>query len=272
MKTRVFFDSHAVFRQEEFTLFMQEQGLNRAASWRQSLNYHHKSGTLIHLRRFLYAVKPISINEKDFWIDPFIIAAKATKDSILAYHTALEFHGLAYTTFEELIYFSNTPSKPFTYQGQRFRAVTVPKKLMTKKQKDYGVEIIQRQGIKIKITCLERTLVDLLDRPDVGGGWEEIFRSFEHVTHFNSEKLVLYALLLGNATTIAKVGFFLEHRLSHLAVEKHVIDRLLPFIPKQPHYMNREQRGKGKYFEKWKLIVPLEITEKKWEEEDVEDI
>ncbi|MBA3662254.1 MAG: hypothetical protein H0W64_11020 [Gammaproteobacteria bacterium] len=79
-------------------------------------------------------------------------------------------------------------------------------------------------------------------------------------------------MLLKNATTIAKTGFFLEQRPSHFAVDENQLKKLVPYIPKQPHYMNRDQQGKGKLFEKWQLIVPLAIVNRTWEEPDVPNI
>jgi predicted transcriptional regulator of viral defense system len=121
------------------------------------------------------------------------------------------------------------------------------------------------------LSSLERTIVDVLDRPDLGGGWEEIWRSLDNVTQLNTQRLIEYALLLNNATTIAKVGYFLEQRPSYFALKEIHLKKLLPHIPKQPHYMSRES-GKGKYIEKWQLIVPLVIINRTWEEPNVENI
>ncbi len=33
----------------------------------------------------------------------------------------------------------------------------------------------------VRVTAFERTLVDVLDAPDLGGGWEEVWRSLEMV-------------------------------------------------------------------------------------------
>ncbi len=45
------------------------------------------------------------------------------------------------------------------------------------------------------------------------GGWEEIWRSLETVEFFDLDRIVEYVLLLGNATTASKVGYYLEeHR------------------------------------------------------------
>lgn len=272
MKVNTFFETHPVFRFEEFAQFMQAEGTKRSASWRQLLSYHCKTGRLVHVRKSVYAVKPISIEAEEFWIDPYLVAGKATADAVLSHHTALELHNLAYTTFETLTFLTSQAVKSFIYQGQRFHSVAIPKSLVIHNQINCHVELIRRQGIDIRITSLERTLVDILDRPDLGGGWEEIWRSWDHVVHFDIEKLIEYALLLNNATTIAKVGVFLEQRPLHLQVNSSYIDKLLPYISKQKHYLNRSVRSNGKYVKKWRLIVPSEIIERQWEEPHVNDV
>jgi len=269
MKLKVFFETHPIFRYEEFLAFMIAAGASRPSSWRQQLSYHQKAGHLIHIRKRLYAVKPMVSQEQ--WVDPYLIASRATADAIIAYHTALELHGIAYTTFNEFTFLTNRQASPFDYEGQHFRTVIQPKALLNSGHTDFGVDIIQRGGLSIKLTCLERTIVDVLDRPYLGGGWEEIWRSLDNVTQLDTARFIEYALLLNNATTIAKVGYFLEQRPSHFILEKTHLEKLLIHIPKQPHYMSRES-GAGKYIEKWQLIVPLAIINRTWEEPDVENI
>ena len=270
MKIKQFFETHAVFRYEEFAAFMTSQGTHRPESWRQQLSYHQKAGHLIHIRKFLYAVKPMLSQEA--WIDPYLIAAKAAADGVIAYHSSLELHGAAYTTFSEFTYLTNQQRQAFAYEAQHFRAVLQPKTLVNGGHANYGVDTIIRGGIEIKLTSLERSIVDVLDRPDLGGGWEEIWRSLEYVTQLELNKVIDYVLLLKNSTTVAKVGYFLEQRPTHLAVDQKYIEKLLPHIPKQPHYMNRDRQGEGKYIEKWQLIVPLDIINRTWEEPDAENI
>ena len=265
-----FFETHPIFRYEEYVGFMTDQGVLRPQSWRQQLSYHKKVGHLIHIRKFLYAVKPM-LSEVP-WIDPYLLASKMTSDAILGYHTALELHGIAYTTFNEFSVLSYRQASPFVYEGQRFRAIIQPAALVKRSNTNFGVTEIKRSGLIIKLTSLERSIVDVLDRPDLGGGWEEIWRSFDHITHLEIDKVVEYALLLKNATTIAKVGYFLEQLPSYLAIDQKHIERLVHHIPRQPHYMNRTRQKEGKYIEKWNLIVPLEIINRTWEEPDVENI
>ena len=75
----------------------------------------------------------------------------------------------------------------------------------------FGVEARDRVGLDVAVTGLERTLVDLFDRPHLGGGVEEVWKSLATVEFFDLEAVTEYAALLGNATTVAKVGFFSRH-------------------------------------------------------------
>ncbi|HGG60767.1 MAG TPA: hypothetical protein ENK26_12775 [Gammaproteobacteria bacterium] len=106
----------------------------------------------------------------------------------------------------------------------------------------------------------------MLARPDLGGGWEEVWRSLEGVEYFDLEQVIDYALLLKSATTAAKVGFFLEQHRDALMVEETHLDKLRKHAPKLPCYLERSRRESGKLAASWNLIVPPAVLERAWEE------
>ena len=118
----------------------------------------------------------------------------------------------------------------------------------------------------LRVTSLERTLVDVLDRPHLSGSWEEIWRSLESVEFFDLDKVVEYALLLENATTAAKVGFFLEQHREPLMVDDRYLKTLHDLRPRQPHYLDRAKRKSGRLVSEWNLVVPKEVLEQAWGE------
>jgi len=67
--------------------------------------------------------------------------------------------------------------------------------LKEKHLENFGVTRIERVGIDVRVTGYERTLVDVLDRPEFAGGWEEIWRSLEAVEFFDLDRVVEYTLL-----------------------------------------------------------------------------
>ena len=78
--------------------------------------------------------------------------------------------------------------------------------------------------------------------------------------------MIEYTLLLQNATTAAKVGFFLEQHRESLMVEEKYLKPLRNACPKQPHYMDRNKRKAGRFMPGWNLIVPQEVFERTWAE------
>ena len=124
----------------------------------------------------------------------------------------------------------------------------------------------ERAGVDVRVTSLERTLVDLLDRPDLGGGWEEIWRSLESVEFYDLDRVVEYVKLLSNSTTTAKVGFFLDQHRDELMVEDRHLDPLRALRPANPHYLDRRKRESGHVVADWGLVVPKEILDRSWAE------
>jgi len=120
--------------------------------------------------------------------------------------------------------------------------------------------------VDVRITSLERTFVDVLDRPDILGSWEEIWRSLESVEFFDLAQVVTYLEHLGNATTAAKVGFFLSQHRDELMVDDKTFTALKTMIPKQPHYIDRSARTRCRLVSEWNLLVLPEILDRPWEE------
>jgi predicted transcriptional regulator of viral defense system len=266
MGLQTFFEKHAVFTHQEFVAFHDAKG-QRSCKTRESLLAHHvESGRLLHVRRGLYAVVPVGVDPKRFRPDPYLLAARMTDDAVLAYHTALEFRGRAYSVFEEFQYLTARATRPLTFRSYRFRPVRFPKALREKGREAVEVDWAERAGLDVRVTSLERTLVDVLDRPDLGGSWEEIWRSLESVEFFYVDRAVEYALLLGNATTVAKVGFFLEQHHEALRVREEHLERLRRHRPKQPHYVQGGRGGRGRLVATWNLVVPAELLERSWQE------
>lgn len=261
-----FFERNPIFTAQEFAANLR---LGRPGSRRtveSLLRYYVRTGRLARVRRGLYAVVPSGFSPETCPIDPYLLASKMADDAVLGYHTALQFHGKAYSSSSRYLYLTRHAIRAAQFRGHEFHSVRFPKQLLEKGQELYGVETRERAGVPVRVTGLERTLVDVLDRPDLGGGWEEIWRSLEMVEFFDLDVVVEYALLLENATTAAKVGFFLEQHRDSLMVEDHHLEALRAHRPRSPHYMVRTPRESGRLVPEWNLVVPVEVLERRWEE------
>ena len=266
MKHDDFFRKHPVFTGKELAAHLSSLGEVGERTQEVLLAYHRKTGRVILVRRGLYAVIPSGANPDSYPVNPFLIATKLTPDAILSHHTALEFHGMAYSVHTHLTYSASHPLAPLTFRAHVFRGTRFHQATLGLGKEHFGVSTAELSGQKLRVASLERTLVDVLDRPHLSGSWEEIWRSLESVEFFDLDKVVGYALLLRNATTGAKVGFFLDQHRETLMVEDRYLNALNDMRPKQPHYMSRSKRKPGQFVSKWNLVVPREVLERSWEE------
>ncbi len=265
MEIDYFFHFHPVFRYEEIADWKYNHGTNNSHAVRKTLLYYTKIGLLLNIRRGIYAVIPPGTIPSQYIVDSYLLASKIAKDSVLAYHTALEIHGVAYSIFQQFYFLTSQKIKTFEFQNQLFQPVAFP--LALKKNNDfyYGVEELNRQGMTMQVTTLERTFVDVLDRIELSGGWEEVVRSISNMAILDINSVIHYCLMLNNRILAAKVGFFLEQRQGAFAVKDEILQPLLEKKPLTPQSLSNNQE-ETKLIKKWNLILPLNVVNKTWEE------
>jgi predicted transcriptional regulator of viral defense system len=268
MKLETFFAQHPVFTFEEvFNALSKNQQVNPSTLY-NSLAYHRARGHITRIRRGLYYSIPQGIEDSTAYpVDPFLVASKIAPDAVLGYRTALAIFGKLHTLSNEFIYLSAKLEKsPYVFQNVKYRKVSIPTSLKKKNQERFGVTSVDRLGQEVFVTSLERTLVDILDRPNLCGSWEEIWRSLESIEYFDIEEVLNYALLLENSTTIAKLGFFLDTHRETLLISDKNLEQLLKHLPKKPHYLETQRTTPQKLIAKWNIIVPLNLINRNWEE------
>ena len=262
----IFLATYAVFTVDDVRKYLSEHGSTNANTRKALLTYHRSRGRIVPIRRGLYASVPPNKEPDKHLVDPFLVAAKMTDDAVLAYHTALEYHGKAYTGYNRLTYVSRLRSHIARFGGYEYVRVPVPYSLLDSGDTQQAIETHRRDSVDLRVTNLERTFVDVLDRPEISGSWEEIWRSLESIEFFDLVQVVEYLKHLGNATTAAKVGFFLSQHRDALMVGDETFVDLKEMIPKQPHYMDRGNRSGCRLVPEWNLLVPPEILKRSWEE------
>lgn len=261
-----FLRKHPLFTYSTFAQSLLSEKLRSPNTIRALLAHHIKQGHIVRVRRRLFAAIPFGADSKTYPINPYLIAGFATDDSIIGYHTALSFYNCAYSSSYRFTYLTEHQTQIFTFRSESYEGIKLQPILLRENQSDKFVNMEDMQGLNIKVTSLERTLVDVLDKPMLGGGWEEIWQSLAMIERLKIKHVIEYALLLNKATTIAKVGFYLSQRQKDLKVSKEELERLYLQRPLSPHYIDPSAKQGGKFISKWNIIVPKEIITKNWEE------
>lgn len=258
-----FFAKYPVFHYGELRDYLSQEAPYNETTLKTLVQYHINKQHIARIYRGYYAVVSDLKSQGTITEDPLLIAGRFADDSIIAYHSALSYHAMAYTILDK-IFFLTKKRASFEHSNLTYRAINHPSPLKTD---NYFVEtkLYDRQGLDIRVTSVERTLVDCLHKPQFSGGWEEIWRAADMINFVDSQHIIDYALLLKNASTIAKLGFYLEHNQAQLNVDESTLKILEKKKPKSTHYMTKDDKY-NRHVKRWNLMVPEYILNRDWEE------
>jgi predicted transcriptional regulator of viral defense system len=223
------------------------------------------TGRVFYVAHDLWAVVPEGYSPATTSVDPLVLPGRAREQGILAYHAALELHGHAHSTQTYYPYLlTEKHALPWTWRTYRFRPLRAPLALRQRQAEQFGVVTVERSGVSVRATSLERTFVDALARPDLGGGWAEIGRSLDTIRFLDVDAVVEYALLLDTEVTAGKVGIFLERRREALGAKEAHLSRLRAHAPKH-WYSVRGVPGVAMVpVVGWNLRVPCPLARGLW--------
>ena len=214
-------------------------------------------GVVTRLKPGLFILVPYELGKETEYIgSPFVVAREIMggKDYFLSNATAMEIHGGV--TQPQLIVFITTlkPRRSITAQGIEFRFIHSPKNYF------FGISDhwVTKQE-KVKVSDLERTIIDGLKQPEYCGGLTEVAKGlWMRHQDVNINRLISYAIKIGVGAVIRRLGFLLElykigtsedwEILSSNLTETYV--RLDPLLPSE-----------GKFLRKWRLQLNVSPEE-----------
>ena len=260
MTSEEFFQRQPVFTHEEYAR-SRRSGSPRTVD--SLLRKHAQSGRIVRVRRGLYvAVPPGGAAET---VSPYLVATKAAEDAAVSHHAALQFHGRTYSMWHQVTFLTRSHTRGFRFGAVEYVPVRPPAAIADLEDMGGGIETAPTGGGQARVCTCERAMVDVLHTPALGGGWEEIWRSLEMIEFFDLESVIAYALRLDTATTVARVGLFLERHRERLFVDDAHLARLQAHAPKDPRYLDAS-REPGRLVHPWNLIVPQRVLDQRWGE------
>ena len=170
-----YFQSKRVFTSAEFKAHLAEHAPERRHRYASILHYYRTQRRLCRIKKGIYApVSEGAAHGEEQAVIGFLLAGKMTPDATLAYHTALEFHGCGYSVWNLSVYASRRPVRPLSRRTGRVKGVVFPKALRDRGAEFEETELCVGSHHTLRVTTLERTLVDIVDRPWLCGEWEEV--------------------------------------------------------------------------------------------------
>ena len=231
-----------IFHKKEVVALTQDENAAK-----EILRRYKKQGLISQVRRDLYVVTDLA--SKISLANKFEIASQITPSSCLAYHAALEYYGLAHQVFYELYISSDETFNSFDYEGITY----------TFCQSKSAVGLVNPvTDSLIKVTDLERTLLDCMNRMDWSGGLEELVACFALVTYVNEKKLLDYLHHFDKQVLYQKAGFILGYFQKEMKLSDAFFERCKSKIGKSTRYLTDTQES-DTYFNEWKLCAPENI-------------
>ncbi len=113
----------------------------------------------------------------------------------------------------------------------------------------------------VRVTDIERTLLDCFDRIDRAGGTEELLHCLEGVILLNEEKLTTYLATFNKAFLYQKTGYMLERIRKQAHISDAFIDLCHKKGTKSVKWLTNNDES-DTFVNRWRLYVPQILTEK----------
>ena len=210
-----------------------------------SLLYDYtRKGLIERVRRDLYVA--ISLETKQPVKSRYAIASKISKSSYITHHSAFEYYGCANQVYYEVYVGGEKYFSEFNYDDITYRYV--------KPHISDGI-ITDKNGVKV--TDIERTVLDSIYNFEKIGGIEELLKCIEQIPSINEKKLLCYLKLYDCKFLYQKTGYILEHFRNILNLSEKFFDECLSNIPLSKRYLYKtEYKNDLKLNLKWNLFVP----------------
>ncbi len=222
-----------------------------------------KKGVAYRIGRGKYAIIPADVlyGRKSFVADPLVVVSELMKDMeyYVAYQSAAHVHGIA-----EQVPFSTTvvvlkQKRSVKLGNTRIEFVTM------KKSKFFGFKEVKYSNVFLKVSDLEKTIIDCIDRQDLCGGISEVARTLSNALSTDKldlAKLLVYAKKFRSYALAQRLGFLLErlYKLNRYHANQNILSDLEQLTGPFVYPLDASGPKKGRVSEKWRIIENVSLA------------
>jgi predicted transcriptional regulator of viral defense system len=184
-------------------------GVNRVAAAKMLARWHEQ-GWLKRVRRGLYAAVPLTASPQDQVVeDPWTLVAELFDPGYVGGLSAAHYWDLTEQLFRTVFVYT---TRPVRHAHQTVRETPFVLRHI-QPEKLFGTRVLWRGRAKILISDIDRTVVDVLDDPRMGGGIRHVSDCLRaYLAHAGADpvNLVAYGEQLGNGAVFKRLGFLAE--------------------------------------------------------------
>ncbi len=180
-------------------------------------------------------------------VSKFEIASKISNDSYLCYHAAIEYYGKANQVYHTLTVASTSRFNDFTFQDIDY--IRKPSKI------DCGIE----NHFGVRVTSLERTIIDCINDLDECGGIDELLEALEQIKLLDENKLLETLNAYNCVLLYQKTGYILQYYQEQLGLSDAFFDECKKHLTNQVKYFLKNEFDDIEYNSNWKLMAPKNL-------------
>jgi predicted transcriptional regulator of viral defense system len=211
-----------------------------------AINRYIKKDYVIKIRNNVYS--PVDLSTGLMLASRYQVACALREDAYLSHHTALEYHGLSNQVFNEVYVSSKSRFNHFEFQGIKYRYVAP-------KINEGVIKAVNTQ--MIRLTDLERTLIDSIHHMNKITGYEELSNAIDVAHHLDEEKLLMYLQAYNIQSLYQKTGYILEKYKGKFNLSSHFFETCKSKVNQGVVYLIGGQDGEAKYNNTWRVMEPV---------------
>ncbi|MCB1742973.1 MAG: hypothetical protein KDK91_21535 [Gammaproteobacteria bacterium] len=192
-----------------------------------------------------------------------VLACRLAQDAAIAFHSALVVHGLLPGIGRRVTFVSSTRFSLFAFRGIDFLGVRPRRELRRSTALTGTLRMVERDGLALRVTSLERSVVDALDSVELCGGLETVRLALSGLVELDVDAAVDYAQRLRPAHAAARLGYLLEQGKLPVQASTAQLQLLRAVTPAIPVLLD-PSCPVGRRVSSWNLVVPDPRLDRPW--------
>lgn len=210
---------------------------------------YQKKRYIVRIKRNLYTA--INLETKEPVVGKFEIGSNITDTAYISHHSAFEYYGVMNQVYYEIYVSSESKFNNFEFNNIEY--------IYHQSKFNEGV-VRSKSNRNIRVTDLERTVLDSIKDFEKIGGLEELLQCLDLITYLDYKKLERYLQYYDSQIMYQKTGYILEHFKKHLKLPDKFFNMCESKIGKSKRYLYKNIKNEDNFYnKKWQLFVPKDL-------------
>lgn len=217
-----------------------------------------RKGWLTRVRRGVYIPVPLEATQaRAYPEDPWVLASHLFRPCYIGGWSAAEQWDLTEQLFRTTLVVTPRPvrSTSASLLGLDYRIK------QCRPHKFFGTTGVWRGAVRVDVSDLDKTIVDMMDDPSLGGGIRhaaEMLGAYWERHEKNLERLVNYAERMNNGAALKRLGYLAE---TVVGAERSFLESCHKRLTAGNAILDPNVRRKGKLVVRWRLWVNVQVDD-----------